>query len=70
MTTTTTDARDRLRAALYRTGRPQYADRCETCAHCGPAQRGSRYDRQCALHDARVKTHGACVKWEVRRVQP
>ena len=38
--TTTTDARDRLRAALYRTGRPQYDNRCETCAHCVPAQRG------------------------------
>lgn len=68
--TAATEARDRLRAASYRTGQPQYADRCETCAHCGSAQRGSRYDRQCALHDARVKTHGVCVKWEVRRVQP
>ena len=43
--TTTTEARDRLRAALYRTGRPQYGDRCETCAHCVQAQRGSRHDR-------------------------
>lgn len=57
-------ARDRLRVALYRTGRPQYDSRCETCTHCGPAQRGSRYDRQCVLHEARVKTHGACVQWK------
>jgi len=58
--TAATDARDRLRAASYRTGQPQYADRCETCAHCGPTQRGSRYVRQCELLDARVKTHGVC----------
>ena len=38
MTTTTAEARDRLRAALYRTGRPQYDSRCDTCAHCGPAE--------------------------------
>ena len=66
MTTTTTDARDRLRVALYRTGRPQYDSRCDTCAHCGPAQRGSRYDRTCSLHDARVKTHGVCQQWAPR----
>lgn len=61
--TATTAARDRLRTALYRTGRPQYDSRCETCAHCVPAQRGSRYDRACTLHDARVKTHGVCLLW-------
>ncbi len=65
--TTATDARDRLRAALYRTGRPQYGDRCETCAHCVQAQRGSRHDRACTLHDARVKTHGVCQRWETQR---
>lgn len=60
-------ARDRLRAALYRTGRPQYDHRCDTCAHCVPAQRASRYDRQCELLDARVKTHGVCQRWETQR---
>lgn len=66
MTTTTAEARDRLRAALYCTGRPQYDSRCDTCAHCVPAQRGSRYDRACTLHDARVKTHGVCQAWTGR----
>ena len=61
--TTTTEARARLRAALYRTGRPQYDRRCDTCAYCVPAQRGSRYDRACTLHEARVKTHGVCLLW-------
>jgi len=61
------DVLAKLRAALYRTGRPQYDSRCDTCAHCGPAQRGSRYVRQCALHDARVKTHGVCQRWETQR---
>lgn len=65
--TATTAARDRLRVALYRTWRPQYDSRCDTCAHCGPAQRGSRYDRTCALQDARVKTHGVCQRWETQR---
>ena len=60
---TTTTARDRLRAALYRTGRPQYDSRRDTCAHCVPAQRGSRYDRTCRLHVAKVKTHGVCQQW-------
>lgn len=62
--TTTTDARDRLRAALYRTGQPQYADRCETCAHCDsiPLRQHGRY----CEHAAPVRAHGVCVKWEVR----
>ena len=67
--TATTEARDRLRVALYRTGRPQYDSRCDTCAHCGPSQRGSRYDRTCSLHDARVKTHGVCQQWARRSAQ-
>ena len=65
--TTAIDARDRLRVALYRTGRPQYDSRRDTCAHCVPAQRGSRYDRKCELLDARVKTHGVCQRWETQR---
>lgn len=62
-----TEARDRLLGAMYRTHQPQYGDRCETCAHCGPTQRGSRYVRQCELLDARVKTHGVCQRWETQR---
>ena len=65
--TATPAARDRLRVALYRTGRPQYDSRRDTCAHCVPAQRGSRYDRKCELLDARVKTHGVCQRWETQR---
>ena len=61
--TTAIDARDRLRVARYRTWRPQYDSRCDTCAHCVQAQRGSRYVRQCELLDARVKTHGVCLLW-------
>ena len=62
MTSTTTDARDRLRAALYRTGRPQYDGRCETCAHCDatPLRRDTHY---CARHRAEVAVHGACQAW-------
>lgn len=61
-------ARDRLRVALYRTGRPQYDSRCDTCAHCVPAQRGSRYDRTCSLHDAPVSASGVCQAWTPRAV--
>ena len=50
----------------YDPRRPQYDGRCETCAHCVPAQRGSRYDRACTLHEARVKTHGVCQQWQRR----
>ena len=62
---TTTAARDRLRVALYRTGRPQYDSRCETCAHCDatPLARGARY---CDRHRAEVKTHGVCQQWQSR----
>ena len=62
-------ARDRLRAALYRTGRAQFETRCDTCVHCGPAQRGSRYDRNCDAHRATVKTHGVCQQWTRRSAQ-
>lgn len=64
--TAATEARDRLRAASYRTGQPQYADRCETCTHCDstPLRQHGRY---CENHRAEVRTHGVCVKWEEKR---
>lgn len=66
--TAATDARDRLRAASYRTGRAQFETRCDSCMHCDstPLRQHGRY---CENHRAEVRTHGVCVKWEVRRVQ-
>jgi hypothetical protein len=60
--TTAIDARDRLRAALYRTGRPQYDGRCDTCTHCDatPLRCNARY---CARHRAEVAVHGVCQAW-------
>ncbi len=42
--TAATEARARLRAASYRTGQPQYADRCETCASSQAAQTPGSFD--------------------------
>ena len=65
MSTTTTEARDRLRAALYCTGLSEHDDRCETCAHCDatPLRCDARY---CARHRAEVAVHGACQDWSPR----
>ena len=63
--TTAIDARERLRVALYRTGRPQYDNRCDTCAHCDatPLRRNARY---CARHQAEIVVHGVCQAWAPR----
>lgn len=61
--TTTTEARDRLRAALYRASVPWSDERCDTCAHRRDTGSGITLDYHCALHGAPVSASGVCQQW-------
>jgi len=63
------DYRDRLRAALYRTGRAQFETRCDTCKHCTAATGGKQHGRYCEAHKVVVRTHGICDRWTRRSAQ-
>lgn len=56
------EARQRLQAAGYTTGRSQHEARCSSCTHCALSggMFKTAHDRHCKLLDAGVKTHGAC----------
>lgn len=62
-------AKARLQAANYRTGRPQFETRCDSCAHCTAGGTGKQHGRYCENHRAGVKTHGVCDHWARRSAQ-
>lgn len=52
-----------LQRAGYKTHiSPATAARCSNCVHCRPfsGRSGTNYDRDCAVFNTTVKTHGHC----------
>ena len=57
-------AKESLQAASYRTGLPQFADRCDRCQFSDAGTR--QHGRHCRRHGGPVKTHGHCLEYRRR----
>jgi hypothetical protein len=60
--------RRQLDAASYKTGVPQFLDRCSSCKHGGKPSLGNhtRHDLVCTLFHCGVKTHGCCSRFDAK----